>query len=219
MTSLSFKVPERIVGLSLEPIPRKRRTEPSEPLPEMEIVRQFEPEKVEKPEPPDEEEIQRRIEREAEQRARALAHELVVPVQRMVEEMLEKLQTEQEAFLAEVEQAAVRLAYAIARKIIRRELTAEPDLVLQTVREAVQKLAAASRITIRCHPDDLGLLQADKVLQKWLEAREAQVKFRADDQIERGGCVVESDAGTVDAQLKSQLSAIERELFELEAEH
>ena len=62
------------------------------------------------------------------------------------------------------------------------------------------------------HPDDLKALERGRprLLERALRAQALQ--FRADPSVGRGGCIVESELGTVDARLPVQLEAIERAL-------
>jgi flagellar biosynthesis/type III secretory pathway protein FliH len=67
-------------------------------------------------------------------------------------------------------------------------------------------------VRLRCHPDDLELLERGRprLLERCRSAGALQLE--ADERIARGGCVVESELGSVDARLAVQLDAIERAL-------
>ena len=93
-----------------------------------------------------------------------------------------------------------RLAVRIAEKILARQLTLTPEAVTDVVRQALGAVRAR-RVTVRVHPDDLPLTQEI-----------TGAAFVADPLIERGGCIVDTGHGTVDARLATQLAAIERAL-------
>jgi type III secretion system HrpE/YscL family protein len=103
------------------------------------------------------------------------------------------------------------LAVRIAEKILGRELKLDAQAIADVAAEAVRLAGEARELTVRVHPDDLAALERGRprVLER---ARATQIAFRADERIARGGCIVESELGLVDARLSTQLDAIERAL-------
>ncbi|MCR5885979.1 flagellar assembly protein FliH [Rhizobacter sp. J219] len=89
----------------------------------------------------------------------------------------------------------------LARQIVRSELTQRPELVAAVAQEAVDTLLrSAQHITLRVHPDDHVLVTQGAA--EVLEARGARVL--SDASITRGGCVVESDIGVIDASVEAR---------------
>lgn len=89
----------------------------------------------------------------------------------------------------------------LARHIVRSELAARPELVAAVAQEAIDTLLLSARhITLRVHPDDHALvaLGATEVLA----ARGARLVNDAD--VARGGCLVESDIGVIDASIETR---------------
>lgn len=93
------------------------------------------------------------------------------------------------------------IAMQMARQVVRHELKTSATLVVEVTQEALAEvLLSARHITVKVHPEDLALIAdgcADAV-----EARGA--KLVADTHIERGGCLVESDLGVVDARMSTR---------------
>ena len=87
------------------------------------------------------------------------------------------------------------------RQIVRSELAARPDLVATVAQEALDTLLMSARqITVRVHPDDHALVEqgaADALAQRG-------ARLLADPTITRGGCLVESDIGVVDAAIATR---------------
>jgi type III secretion system HrpE/YscL family protein len=103
------------------------------------------------------------------------------------------------------------LAVRIAEKILGRELALRPEAVLDVVAEALALTGDPRELIVRVSPDDLAALERGK--PRLLErCRSATLSFRADETVARGGCVVETELGVVDARLSTQLEAIERAL-------
>lgn len=110
------------------------------------------------------------------------------------------------------EQNVVRLAVAIAERVVRRELSRQPDITLDLIREALELAAGSGRITLHISPQDQAALR-DRITQ--LTARLAQLApadIVADAAIAPGGCRVTTEFGEIDQQIASQLSRIEEEL-------
>jgi flagellar biosynthesis/type III secretory pathway protein FliH len=111
-----------------------------------------------------------------------------------------------------VEREVVELSVAVAEKVIEREIQIEPDTILAIVRAALKEMQRAPISHVRVHPEDQTLLTDhwDEVLPAALAGR---VQLVADEEIERGGCVVEMRHGQADAQPRTKLAQIS-EVFE-----
>ncbi len=89
----------------------------------------------------------------------------------------------------------------LARHIIRAELATRPELVATVAHEALDTLLlSAEHITLRVHPDDHALVAQGAA--EVLAARGA--RLLTDAAITRGGCLVESDIGVIDASLETR---------------
>lgn len=89
----------------------------------------------------------------------------------------------------------------LARQAVRTELALQPRHIVAVAAEALGVLLMSARhVTLRLHPDDQALVAEG--CAEALAARHARLV--ADSGIERGGCVVESDIGVVDAQVTSR---------------
>jgi len=98
-------------------------------------------------------------------------------------------------------QSVAATALALARQVVRSELAQHPESVARVAQEALETLLLSARhITLRVHPDDQPLV-ADGASEV-LEARGARLV--ADAAIERGGCIVESSIGVVDASVETR---------------
>jgi flagellar assembly protein FliH len=101
----------------------------------------------------------------------------------------------------ELADAVVRTAVQLARQVLRSELQGDPALVARVAAEATNAvLLSARHISVYVHPQDLPLV-ADGASEA-LQSRGARLLARAD--IERGGVLVESDVGAIDARIASR---------------
>lgn len=105
----------------------------------------------------------------------------------------------------EVEEELTQLALAVARQIIRRELTVNPAHVIAAVREALAELPSSSReIRVLLNPDDAQLVR--EALSR--PQGPASWEIVEDPVIEHGGCRVISPNTRVDASLEARIRAV-----------
>jgi len=110
-------------------------------------------------------------------------------------------------------QAELRaLAVRIAAKILGRELALDANAVTDVVAQALSHTGDPRDVVVRLNPADLEAIERGKprLIARVKQAR--SLTFRGDDQVARGGCIVETELGIVDARLSTQLEAIERAL-------
>jgi flagellar assembly protein FliH len=111
----------------------------------------------------------------------------------------------------------VILAVEIARKVIGREIQLDPELVAETVRRAVELVLEKQRLTIRLHPKDAELVaKAFPEVESTLEGTGWVVK--PDESVDRGGAVIHTEHGELDARIEAQLTEIARALSRRESE-
>ena len=103
-----------------------------------------------------------------------------------------------DAMQQEMASAVAATAAALARQVVRSELAARPDSVVAVAEQAIEALLLSARhIVLRVHPDDHALIARGAA--ETLAARGARLV--ADAQIGRGGCLLQSDIGLVDATI------------------
>jgi flagellar assembly protein FliH len=123
----------------------------------------------------------------------------------------EALRASRDAYLAQVEKEVVRLALAIAERILRRESQLDPLLLLGAVRLALGQVADSTEVRLRV-PSEQRALWTDVVgLMPGLPLRPQVV---ADVELSACGAVLESSLGTVDLSVGTQLEEIERGFFD-----
>lgn len=125
---------------------------------------------------------------------------------------VDEVRQSKHAWLKHWERAAVHLAAAIARRVIRRELSRQPDIPLALVREALELATGSASLRIRMNPDDLEALgtQVETVAKQF--APLAATELVPDSAIVPGGCRIETRMGIIDQQFDAQLQRIEEEL-------
>lgn len=113
---------------------------------------------------------------------------------------------------AAVELRAVELAVALAERIVSASLDVRPELVLDVVASALRRVVDRDRLAIDVNPDDLPLVR--EWLGSQLEVQVERVEVRGERRVPRGGCVVRTAEGEVDARVGEQLARAEEVLRE-----
>ena len=132
---------------------------------------------------------------------------------RRLDVLLESMATETARFAAELEREAYRFAVAVAERIVKREITLDESVVMRQMREAIRRIVGVETITVRVHPADEALLRSHRSALLSSSDAVREILIEGDESIERGGCILESATGNVDARIGSQLRQIETALF------
>jgi len=108
----------------------------------------------------------------------------------------------------EAESDMVRLALAIARRVVRRELSIDPEAISGLVHTGLEKLRLQETLQVRVHPDFREAVRA--CLARTTGA--AHIEVAADATLERGAALFETSRGRLDVSAETQLNEIERGL-------
>ncbi len=124
---------------------------------------------------------------------------------------IKDLATLRKRHLLEAEEDAVRLAVAVARRVLHRELSVDPESLLGVVKAAFERVDARDVHRVRLNPQDVPALEK-RLAAGGLPPR---IEIVADPGLERGGVIVETNRGSIDASVSSQLKEIESGLVDL----
>ena len=148
--------------------------------------------------------IQQQVRQEVDQRVEAALPAL--------EEAVRSIGCEKAKHLKHCERHVIRLATAIAERLVRRELSGAPEITLDLVREALDLAAGSERIKLHLNPADLETLSERVGALTARLSETAAVNVVADSSISPGGCFLETEFGDIDQQFETQLARIEEEL-------
>ncbi|MCS6954408.1 MAG: FliH/SctL family protein [Bryobacteraceae bacterium] len=169
------------------------------------------PEPLRPPSGPAADDLEQRL-REAREAGRregeAAAQQHLEAVVERLARSIEELSSLRARLRRQAEADLVRLAVAIARRILRRELTLDPEAVAGLVHAALQRLAGQEISRVRVHPELAHAVRT--VLAQNCGAQSAEVV--ADARLEFGAVRFETERGDLDASVETQLAEIERGL-------
>jgi flagellar assembly protein FliH len=121
---------------------------------------------------------------------------------------IEAFEADRNAALQVAREDIIGLALAVGARITRRVIEADPAVVQDQVAEAISLVTAPSGLTLSVNPDDRKLVEA--VLPALCERLQVgnHVQLRDDPLVERGGCVLSTGKGVIDATLEKQIERI-----------
>jgi flagellar assembly protein FliH len=122
----------------------------------------------------------------------------------------EKFEKERSQYFSEVEFQVVKLALAIAARVLHREVKIDSLLLTATVRIALEKVAGNSITTLRVPAADLVRWQG-----VFVAGSSSELQLIGDDEFESGECVLDTTVGRVDLGVTAQLEEIEKGFFDL----
>jgi len=124
------------------------------------------------------------------------------------EELLVLIDAVAECKIGEVcrfEDELVALAYEAVCKIIGQAM-ADKSVAVSVVREVISHAQDRMQMILRVAPHDFDIIQeAKELLSRGLTNR---LEVVADDHVGYGGCILETDAGTIDGRLEQQLNSL-----------
>jgi|YNPMSStandDraft_1061717.scaffolds.fasta_scaffold11069_2 flagellar assembly protein FliH len=133
------------------------------------------------------------------------------------EKWLSAIRESRREVLENLDEPILEFSFALARKIIGREIEREP-FIEALVKRALQKLSNRERVVVRVHRNDYMRIREikEELLRKidglgYLEVQE-------DPRVEEGGCIVETVFGNIDARIETQLANLREELLKVLSE-
>jgi flagellar assembly protein FliH len=132
----------------------------------------------------------------------AVAVELA-PAAAALEQAVEQARTLRAELADAAEARAAQFALTIAEKVVAGALEIEPERVVDVVRGALRGLVDAERLVVCVHPDDVELVRA-----AGLGSPDTHMEVHGERRIARGGALVRTSVGEVDAQIEHKLDAV-----------
>jgi len=144
--------------------------------------------------------------------ARAESEKAAAESRAQISDALRAFSKDRAEYFGRVEPEVVRLALSIARKILHRESQLDPLVLTGVVHVALQKLNGDTRITLRAHHDEVRFWNE---YFKHSQDIFPTVAVTADPSLSHGKVALETDFGTTEISLDTQLKEIEQGFFDL----
>ena len=139
-------------------------------------------------------------------------------VNRLIERMhkiLEAVMQRREEILKDTESQIIELVILMARKVIKILSENQKNVVMANVVAALKKVRTRGAVTLRVNLEDVKLTTANiSEFIKHIENVEG-ITVLEDSSVEKGGCIVETDFGAIDARISSQLTELENKILDV----
>ncbi len=129
-----------------------------------------------------------------------------------LDRILDQLESVQKQWVAQWQRQGLKLSLAIAEKIVRHEIKQDSSALLSAVSEALELTVRGQNIEIHLSEDDYQTIlpELEVLLQRF--QRISSTEIISDPTLQPGDGLVQTNQGTIDLRLDSQLKRIEQEL-------
>lgn len=139
------------------------------------------------------------------------ADRLVARLKVMVEAAIDK----REEIIQSAEDQIVRIILLMARKVVKHITDKDERIVIENIRHALQKIQGKEQVMIKVNPKDIELTTEHKEdFIKMVEGLK-YIKVLEDSRVDRGGCILETDFGSIDARITTQLEDMEDKIRDM----
>ena len=106
------------------------------------------------------------------------------------------------------ERLVIITSFEMAKKVVQHEIESS-SVINDNVRISINKIIGANEVHLKLHPLDIEELnEASKSLIH--SSSFNRIKIDPDERIERGGCLIETEIGSVDARVSTQLNELKK---------
>jgi len=125
--------------------------------------------------------------------------------------LVDMARVERHKLMESAEPELVRLAVGIAERVLHQQIALDRGVVVEMAKVAIARLVEKESVTVRVNPGDLERMHQHR--DELLNSGEIK-NFRVieDQRVDRGGVVVETDGGTIDARISTQFNEAKRVL-------
>ena len=135
------------------------------------------------------------------------------------ESVLRQAYQAKEQLIQEAEPFVVSLSCAVAEKIIQKQLSVEPEIVLELARKTLSRKRESGTITLCVSPEQFAYVHAAREELSLAVDSQAELQIIPDSSVNDGGCVVRSALGSIDARIDTQLTEIKKALMQVAVQH
>jgi len=120
-----------------------------------------------------------------------------------------------EEILRETETQIVELVILMTRKVVKIISDNQKSVIMSNVLAALKKMKGRGDVTLRVNLEDVKLTteHIDDFIKRVENIK--GITVLEDSSVEKGGCIVETDFGAIDARISSQLNELEQRILEI----
>jgi flagellar assembly protein FliH len=129
------------------------------------------------------------------------AKEEFIPLLQTINSLTRELSEFRTMMYPKVEKEMVEIITGLTKKILQHEIDTKEDSVKQMILLAINSVVDKEKMVIRIHPSDKKHAEAFSPELKNLFSEIKNITFEEHSGIEKGGCIIETNFGTIDAQV------------------
>lgn len=138
-------------------------------------------------------------------------HNLIEEVRQLVDASREEYVKK----LAEAEPMMIKIAIALAEKIVGNNLEEQPERWSHVVKTAVKEVKEHENIKIFVHPSKYERTLNDKKTFKAALNESTDIYIYPNEELAEDACMIETSFGTIDASIDTQITEIKKQLLEI----
>jgi len=123
--------------------------------------------------------------------------------------LVEMARIERHKIIESAEPEIVRLAVYIAERVLNQHVAVDQNAVIDMVRAAITRLVNREKVTVRVNPADMQTMREHR--DQLMSINDIDhMRVIEDQRVDRGGVVIETESGTIDSKVSTQLREVRR---------
>jgi flagellar biosynthesis/type III secretory pathway protein FliH len=139
-----------------------------------------------------------------------LARSEIAQATEIIKNVADSILENRQRLINDIEDNIVSLAIEIVEKVVAEQIKVDPKVVLSVAKKALMVATEREHLVLRINPDDLDVVKSGKDEITSLMDGIQKIEIIPDRRIGRGGVVLETRVGNVDARIQSQLEQAEQ---------
>jgi len=132
--------------------------------------------------------------------------------------LIEQANVERKKIIEQSSQDILNLSLQVAAKLTHSEITSRPEVLMDILKEATNKISDRDQVTIKVNSADLEFIKSKREQVEDLIDGVKKLNIIADKKVGPGGFIIETQMGYVDARLETKMTVIEEAFSQIEME-
>lgn len=133
-----------------------------------------------------------------------MAESEAVEIRRQAQQVLQQAEQVRQQTYDDMEQEIIALAVEMAEKLLATQLRLDENIVVETAKEALKLVRDREQVTLYVHPQEADIYLGSKQQLEQALSDRAKLSIIMDEQVQPGGCMVQTEQGMVDATVDTR---------------
>lgn len=118
-------------------------------------------------------------------------------------------------YLKQLEKDIIELVVNISEKIINQKMDDDKEVIISVILKGLENLLVSDKVIIRVSKDDYDIVELAKERLLAEASLIEDIEIKIDNKLEKGGCIIETERGSVDVSIKTQIEAMRKTLKDI----